>query len=80
MIWLRSFLAGLAALVIAALLIGVVAERQAQLSDDSRILYFYSGTLLSLWWLPASALAVFAGGFYGSFRRGLRARKTSPCR
>jgi hypothetical protein len=79
MIFLKAVLAGAAALgITAAVLFGlaVVVPRILELFPPSGEggVGVWESSWLSMWWLLAAALFIFAAGFYWSFRRSLRTR------
>jgi hypothetical protein len=75
MIYVKSFLAGLAAVIVAALIVGAVFFGFPLLKlllhrDEGGIGVIEVGPFVHLWPFPIGASIIFAGAFYWAFRRG----------
>jgi hypothetical protein len=75
MIYVKSLLAGLAALIVAALIVCAVLVGYPLLKlflhrDEGGVGFYMVGPWIHLWPLLIGASIIFAGAFYWSFRRG----------
>lgn len=77
MIYAKSFLAGVAALIVAALIICAFAAGATLIMEhippgEGGIGFYVIGPWLPIWSLAVGALLVFAAGFYWTLRRARR--------
>ena len=80
MIYIKSFLGGIAALIMAAFIVyalafGVPRVMELLLTGEGGVgAYDVAGPWIPLWSLALAVLPVFAAGFYWTFRRVRRRR------